>query len=98
MCVYVSSPQAVFEQVEFKQANLSSTASCERVFADDDGPFDIVYNLAAETKYGQSDEVGRQDACLQWNSQPVAMVTFVGLPWSGGSQCGMSLALIVGLA
>ena len=29
----------------------------ERAFASDDGPFDFVYNLAAETKYGQSEEV-----------------------------------------
>ena len=45
-----------FTQVEFIQANLAHLASAERAFADDQ-PFDVVYNLAAETKYGQSDEV-----------------------------------------
>ncbi len=49
--------QAVFAMVEFRQANLSNPVSCEMVFADDEGHFDLVYNLAAETKYGQSDEV-----------------------------------------
>ena len=49
--------QAVFKQVEFKQANLANPASAEKAFASDSGPFDLVYNLAAETKYGQSDEV-----------------------------------------
>ena len=48
--------QAAFTQVEFIQANLAHLASAERAFADDQ-PFDVVYNLAAETKYGQSDEV-----------------------------------------
>ena len=32
-------------------------ANMERVFEDADGAFDFVINLAAETKYGQSDEV-----------------------------------------
>lgn len=49
--------QAVFKQVEFKQVNLANQASAEKAFASDDGPFDLVYNLAAETKYGQSEEV-----------------------------------------
>lgn len=53
----VCAPQAIFQQVDFKQTNLSNPASCDRVFADDEGPFDLVYNLAAETKYGQSSEV-----------------------------------------
>ena len=48
--------QAAFTQVEFIQANLAHSTSAERAFADDQ-PFDVVYNLAAETKYGQSDEV-----------------------------------------
>lgn len=33
------------------------TASAEKAFADPEGVYDIVVNLAAETKYGQSDEV-----------------------------------------
>lgn len=37
--------------------NLANASSAEKAFASDDGPFDIVYNLAAETKYGQSEEV-----------------------------------------
>lgn len=52
--------KAIFAQVDFKQANLSSPASCERVFHDDEGAFDLVVNLAAETKYGQSEEVYKE--------------------------------------
>lgn len=33
------------------------TASAEKAFTDPEGSYDIVVNLAAETKYGQSDEV-----------------------------------------
>ncbi|KAI9326148.1 hypothetical protein DFJ73DRAFT_867078 [Zopfochytrium polystomum] len=54
------SHKAVFEdpRVEFKQANLVNPAAIEKVFTLDDGSqFDYVFNLAAETKYGQSDEV-----------------------------------------
>lgn len=49
--------QSIFEQVEFKQANLANTASVEKAFHSDDGNFHYVFNLAAETKYSQSDEV-----------------------------------------
>ncbi len=45
----------MFTQVEFKQANLANAASAEKAFAD--GPFQIVFNLVAETKYGQSEQV-----------------------------------------
>ena len=51
--------QDIFAQVEFKQLNLANSTSAEKAFAD--GPFDIVYNLAAETKYGQSEQVPRGD-------------------------------------
>ena len=51
------SVKAIFSQVEFKQANLANMSSVERVFADDEGPFDLVFNLTAETKNGQSEEV-----------------------------------------
>jgi nucleoside-diphosphate-sugar epimerase len=51
----------IFEKhVDFCQANLSNPSSCERVFKDDQGGFDYVFNLAAETKYGQSDEVYKE--------------------------------------
>lgn len=43
--------------VEYKQSNLTSKAGIEKAFALDDGPFDWVINCAAETKYGQTDEV-----------------------------------------
>jgi len=44
--------------VEFKHANLINPASVAKVFTLDDGAeFDYVINLAAETKYGQSDKV-----------------------------------------
>ena len=43
--------------MEFKQANLALPQSAERAFSDEDGPFDYVFNLVAETKYGQSEDV-----------------------------------------
>ncbi|GBM89124.1 hypothetical protein AVEN_153749-1, partial [Araneus ventricosus] len=46
--------------VEFKSANLINSASCQNAFADDDGPYDFVVNLAAETKMGQSDPVYKE--------------------------------------
>ncbi|KAJ1551378.1 hypothetical protein HK405_014631, partial [Cladochytrium tenue] len=52
--------RAAFEdpRVEFKQANLANPAAVEKVFTLEDGSqFDYVFNLAAETKYGQSEEV-----------------------------------------
>ncbi|KAJ3310706.1 hypothetical protein HDU76_003310 [Blyttiomyces sp. JEL0837] len=45
-------------RVEFKQANLVNAATVEKVFTLDDGSqFDYVFNLAAETRYGQTEEV-----------------------------------------
>ncbi|KAI9179855.1 hypothetical protein H9P43_005186 [Blastocladiella emersonii ATCC 22665] len=50
--------KAAIEKVEFRQANLVSPASIEKAFAREDGkPWDIVVNLAAETKYSQSESV-----------------------------------------
>ncbi|CAL1300957.1 unnamed protein product [Larinioides sclopetarius] len=46
--------------VEFKSANLINSASCQNAFADDDGPYDFVVNLAAETKMGQTDPVYKE--------------------------------------
>ncbi|KAI9142916.1 hypothetical protein BKA69DRAFT_1109265 [Paraphysoderma sedebokerense] len=47
-----------FEKVDFKQANLVNPASIEKAFARDDGKkWDFVINLAAETKYSQSESV-----------------------------------------
>ncbi|XP_029644572.1 dTDP-glucose 4,6-dehydratase isoform X3 [Octopus sinensis] len=43
--------------VEFKHSNLINIASVESAFADVEGPFDFAINLAAETKYGQTDPV-----------------------------------------
>ncbi|WAR27615.1 hypothetical protein MAR_013319 [Mya arenaria] len=43
--------------VEFKHANLISASSMAGVFTTAGGEFDLVINLAAETKYGQSDKV-----------------------------------------
>jgi len=45
--------------VEFMQANLTSAAGMKKAFtpAEGDAKFDIVFNLAAETKYGQTEEV-----------------------------------------
>ncbi|KAI8923727.1 hypothetical protein BC831DRAFT_469701 [Entophlyctis helioformis] len=45
-------------KVEFKQANLVNAASAEKAFTRDDGSqYDYVFNCAAETKYGQAEEV-----------------------------------------
>jgi len=43
--------------VEFMQGNLTSADSVAKVFTLPEGKFNIVFNLAAETKYGQTDAV-----------------------------------------
>jgi len=44
--------------VEYKQGNLTSTASITKMFTlEDGGKFTYVFNLAAETKYGQTEVV-----------------------------------------
>jgi len=43
--------------VEYLQGNLTSPASIAKVFTLEGGKFNIVFNLAAETKYGQTDAV-----------------------------------------
>mmetsp|Transcript_16388 Transcript_16388/g.24454 ORF Transcript_16388/g.24454 Transcript_16388/m.24454 type:complete len:377 (+) Transcript_16388:46-1176(+) len=56
------------DRVEYKQSNLTSDASIKKAFTDaakkgsfkEGDKFDIVINLAAETKYGQSDEVYKE--------------------------------------
>lgn len=52
--------KAIFEQVEFRQINLAVPQNAERAFSDDDGAFDYVFNLAAETKYSQSADVYKE--------------------------------------
>jgi len=49
--------QDAFAKVEFKQGNLCSAASIAKCFECPEGKYNYVFNLAAETKYGQSDEV-----------------------------------------
>lgn len=46
--------------VEFKQCNLASKAGVEKAFQLDDGKFSYVFNCAAETKYGQTEEVYKE--------------------------------------
>ena len=46
--------------VEFKQGNLTSPASISKCFDLEGGEFDLVFNCAAETKYGQTDEVYKE--------------------------------------
>lgn len=43
--------------VEFMQGNLTSADSVAKVFTLPEGNFNLVFNLAAETKYGQTDAV-----------------------------------------
>jgi len=51
--------QAAFNNpiVEFMQGNLTSADSVAKVYTLPGGKFNIVFNLAAETKYGQTDAV-----------------------------------------
>jgi len=52
---------AAFEKVEYKQANLTSAAGLKKAFdIEGGGSWDIVLNFAAETKYGQTDEVYKE--------------------------------------
>lgn len=52
-------------KVEFKQANLVNAVSTEKAFTREDGKeFDLVFNLAAETKYGQAEEVYEEKVFL----------------------------------
>lgn len=46
--------------VEFKQANLSNPAHVKRVFADEEGAYKYVVNLAAETRFGLDESVYKQ--------------------------------------
>jgi len=46
--------------VEYKQASLTQQASVDKAFTLEGGKFNYVFNLAAETKYGQTDEVYEQ--------------------------------------
>ncbi|XP_033099689.1 dTDP-D-glucose 4,6-dehydratase-like isoform X2 [Anneissia japonica] len=51
----------VFTQVEFVSCNLINAGSTAKAFETDDGSeFDAVINLAAETKYGQTDEIYKE--------------------------------------
>jgi len=43
--------------VEYKQGNLTNAASISKMFTLEGGEFQFVFNLAAETKYGQTEEV-----------------------------------------
>jgi len=43
--------------VEYMQGNLTSPASISKIFSLEGGKFNLVFNLAAETKYGQTDAV-----------------------------------------
>ena len=56
---------AAFDVVDFQQCDLNQDNHVERAFAvnESDGPFDIVINLAAETRYGLEDEMYKQK-CL----------------------------------
>jgi nucleoside-diphosphate-sugar epimerase len=49
--------QAAFDKVEFLQKNLVNPASIAQCFEDPEGKYDYVFNLAAETKYSQTEEV-----------------------------------------
>jgi len=49
--------KAAFEKCEFKQGNLVNPSQLAQYFTDDAGAFDYVFNLAAETKYSQTEEV-----------------------------------------
>ncbi len=71
--------RAAFEdpRVQFRQANLSAPASIKKNF-DPEGndTWDVVFNLAAETKYGQTDEVYKEkvlDVCQKCATEALAL-------------------------
>lgn len=47
--------------VIYKQGNLSREASCKNAFAEDGGNWEVVFNLAAESKFGQSEAVYKEN-------------------------------------
>lgn len=55
---------AAFEKCEFLQKNLVNPASIAQCFEDPDGKYDYVFNLAAETKYSQTEEVYQERVYL----------------------------------
>ncbi|XP_033726347.1 uncharacterized protein LOC117315975 isoform X2 [Pecten maximus] len=66
--------------VEFKHASLINPASVKNAFTDPEGDFDFVINLAAETKYGQTDPVYQEGIIrLSMNCAQEAMVRKVKL-------------------
>lgn len=63
------------DHVKFQQANLSSPASIKKNFASDE-PWDIIFNLAAETKLGQTDEVYKEkvlDVAIKCSTEAEAL-------------------------
>jgi len=56
---FAEEDKAIFANpiVEFKQGNLVSAASIAKVFTDESGDYDFVFNLAGETKLSQTDEI-----------------------------------------
>ncbi len=71
--------KAAFEdpRVQFKQANLSAPASIKKNFDPEGQPtWDVVFNLAAETKFGQTDEVYKEkvfDVCQKCAAEALAL-------------------------
>jgi len=51
----------IYSKVEFKQVNLSRAQTIAKVFDDEGGAFDYVFNLAGETKYSQADAVYQEN-------------------------------------
>jgi len=47
--------------VDYVQANLSNPRMIEKAFKEDFGPWDVIVNLASETKYSQSEEVYKEN-------------------------------------
>jgi len=50
----------IFKKVDTKQINLSRPNTINKVY-DDDAPYDVVINLAGETKYSQADAVYQEN-------------------------------------
>jgi len=55
---------AAFAKAEFLQKNLVNPAMIVQSFEDPEGKFDYVFNLAAETKYSQTEEVYNERVLL----------------------------------
>lgn len=69
----------VFDQVEVKQVNLAREATTAKYFDEGGHKWDFVFNLAGETKYGQTEEVYKENIVdVSVNTAKIAAARGVG--------------------